>query len=211
VLAIRDSLSDIRRDNPGTSEATAAGHAIDRIDSWLDTVSGVNVPLREARANYRPARRAEDLTQAMYNARFSQGANVGSVLRDEVKKILLNDKLPKTAQERARMEEIVEGGGIPRALARLTGHHAYLAVWLLAHGHPVGALESLMPGLMGRGLDARRTRQAIEDLRDDILRSSPAGGGAMPARLPKWTPGTGTATTVRAIDDALRQNDDALR
>ena len=211
VIAIRDSLQDIRRDHPGTSEALAASHAIDRVDAYLDTVSGVNVPLRTARANYRPARRAEDLENAIYEAGLSQGTNLGTAMRNGVKKILLNDKLPKTPQERQRMQEIVEGGGIPRALATLTGHHAYLAVWLLAHGHPIGALESIIPGLMGRSLDARRTRRAIVDLRDDILRSSPAGGGAMPTRLPQWTPGTGPASAARAIDDALRQTDDPLQ
>lgn len=205
LMNARARLSNIRRDNPGKSEALAAGRAIEMIDAHLMTVPQVRTPLLDANANYRSAQRANDMDEAIRDA-LDKGGNVGDALRNGLRKVLRNDKLPKTAEEIARMEDIVRGGGIPRQLATLTGHHAYLAIWLLAHGHPVGALESIIPGLAGRGLDARRTRRAIEDLRDDILRSSPAGGGAMPNRLPQWTPGTGAASTVRAIDDALRQD-----
>lgn len=215
VINARERLNNIARDNAGTSEEVAARRAMELIDNYLDTVSGVNVPLRQARGNYRAAERASDLNRAVDEAARDAQARGGSVagnLRSNLNRIIDDDTLPKTPQEEAAMRAIVGGGGIPQELAKLGPNHWLWGLWAALHGNLLHGAALIAPGSIGRWMDNRNTRRAVEELRNDILRRAPSGGGPAPPLPPQWPQGTLPAAVVRA-NDALSQMppDDALR
>ena len=68
------------------------------------------------------------------------------------------------------------------------------------------------PGSIGRWRDNVNTRRAVEELRDNILRSAPAGGGPALPLPPRYPVGTEGAAVVRSLDAlSQQQSDDALR
>lgn len=195
ILGVRQTLSNIRMNNPGTSDALAASRAIERIDAYLDNIPGLNDVTKGARGNWRAAAHAEELNNAIDRATRQAEARRGNVadnMRAEINRLIEDRGVPRTPQEEAELRRIVGSGGILQEMARFRHTYSPVAIAgavgsaLAGHLLPAAGLAgSALAAGLPRRIDTARTRRSIEALRDQILRNAPAGGGPTPP-LPRW-------------------------
>lgn len=195
ILGVRQTLSNIRMNNPGTSDALAASRAIERIDAYLDNIPGLNDVTKGARGNWRAAAHAEELNNAIDRATRQAEARRGNVadnMRAEINRLIEDKGVPRTPQEEVEMRRIVGSGGILQEMARFRHTYSPVAIAgavgsaLAGHLLPAAGLAgSALAAGLPRRIDTARTRRGIEALRDQILRNAPAGGGPAPP-LPAW-------------------------
>lgn len=223
VYAVRTSLNNVIKDHPGTSDAAAASMLIDHLDDYLSNVPEFSKTAKEARGNYRAGKSVERVDEALERGRLNaatsgSGANLVNNLRQSVKRIYLNKKIPKTPEEAALMKGIAEGttaGNLARLFSKLGPSHP-LSGWGSAiaadlKGRSGAGAASMALGALAQHIAERSTSRQIGKLRDSILRNSPLGQQmAKNASLPKVVrpPLVGAITIPSA--DALKSPSDPL-
>lgn len=200
ILSVRDTLNKIARTVP--DEKAAASAAIEHIDNYLDNIPGINTRARQARGDYRAAARVKDLDSMMINAVNDAKATGGSVpkaIRVELNRMLQDDSIPKSPEERQAMTDMLDGG-LPQSMAGLGERHAFWwTLWALLNNHPIHAAISLMPRIMGGGVDRANLTRQVQDLRSDILRRAPSGSGVPREAVPNLLQ-SAAPQAVRAYD-----------
>lgn len=230
VYAARTSLNHVLTDKAlHPSDAKAAQIAIEHLDDYLSNVPGFAETAQKARGNYRAAKQSERVTEAQdrgqLNAATSgSGANLDNAMRQRIKALLVNKKIPKTPEEEALMREVAQGGkltNIARLLSKLGPKHP-ITGWGSALAADVGggsgaATATLALGALAQYIAERGTGGAIRRLDEAIRRNSPLGGGSpstQPGRVitPPARGATLAAPMVDALNppDALSQPGDAL-
>lgn len=173
IEAARQSLNHIRRDNPGTTEATAAARVIASIDSYLENdgpqnavagpAASVAAIAKDARGNYAAASRSDKLTgrvdqpgdtagiadaAALRAGASNSGFNGDNAIRSRVVSLLLNKKqlAGYSADEIAALRQVAEGTAtrnVVRWVGNFLGGGGGLGAALLSGG---GAAVGAMQG-----------------------------------------------------------------
>jgi hypothetical protein len=234
VYAARTSLNNAIRDNPGKSEAAAAEAAMQHLDSYLSNVPGFAETAARARGNFRAASQSARIGAASERGELNAGTaytggNLDNALRQRIKALYLNDKVPKTPEEAELMKAIAMGspvGNVARLFSRLGPKHP-LTGWGSAIAADFGggsglATLSLGIGALAQRISERTTTGKIQQLDELIRRNSPLGQQPAPGRVPitsgslAFPPGrvvrppVAAAAVVPAVGSALAQPDDAL-
>lgn len=224
VYAARSSLNHVLTDKSlHPSDAAAATIAIEHLDDYLSNIPGFAETAQKARGNYRAAKQSERVTEAQERGQLNaatsgSGANLDNTMRQRIKALLINKKIPKTPEEEALMNEVARGGkltNIARLLSKLGPKHP-ITGWGSALAADVGggsgaATATLAIGALAQYIAERGTGGAISRLDEAIRRNSPLGGGP-PAMRPgrvMTPPAGGAALAVPAVD-ALAPSQDSL-
>ena len=190
VYSARTALNHIIGDLPGTSEAKAARLALERLDEYLSNVPGFAETAKRARGDYRAAKQSERVTGAQERGELNagtsgSGANKDNALRQRIKALYLDKKVPKSPEEAALMKEIAMGTpriNIARLFSKLgpkhplTGWGSALAADL-SHGSGL-ATATLAVGALAQHIAERGTAGKVERLDEMARRNSPLGRAA---------------------------------
>jgi len=228
IYAVRTALRKVAQNNRGNSEGKAAGLAMDMIDDYLEKLPDYD-EMKTARAVWRAARSSERYTEALRTGEqradvSGSGANTANTLRQEIKKIRNNRKIPREPIENELMDEITHGTDVAnwaRTLSKLGPRHP-LSGWgttlaAVASGHADAGLATMFLGHVLQYVSEQSTRGGIEELEQTVRRRAPpsvARYGPPPERPgPFPTARTGSAAALRGATEALRPGpeDDALQ
>lgn len=199
-LATASSLDRLaaRRAAEGTMP-TAAGL---RAASPLATGRIKASQLKDVRADEAAAALSEHLDSAVRRAQQGRG-NTAANLRAELNRIIDDTSIVRTPEQDAAMRKIASSGHLLEGMSRLAGYrHSPLAVLSLLTGHPAAAAGFMATEALRHipaAVDRRRAVGATEQLREDVLRTAPSGGGRAPPLPPRLAPEQIPAAVVRGL------------
>lgn len=193
-------------------ERAAANLAKRRIDDYLENIppnhvvsgdpSQVSQIFREARGNYAPAMRVQQIERAIEKAERAaassgSGANINNAVRQHLKALRNNEKEMRgwSSDEKEMLDRIIKGGPISNA-ARSIGKFAPTGVVssmptiaaFLGGGNPA-ALGVAGTGIAGKAIGDHMTQKGVGELTRMLRsRSDLNPGGALPLpQLPEIT------------------------
>lgn len=196
IESIRKSLGQTARergpDFKPTSDAAAASAAVKHIDNWLDNLKQPNLLsgdisraspiLREARADYAAASRAEDLQKKVGNAALQAGSsysggNINNATRQALRPLAKNDFAKAggySDAEKAQLSKAIMGniaGNTARAAGKLAPDSGWKAIEHIAAAVGTGgasipaSLATLVAKLGGDYATSRNVKKLDEMLR----------------------------------------------
>jgi len=217
LFSIEKELSEIQRLDSSARVREAARMARRDITGYLRQ----NYPqfaeyMRAGDANWRAASMARDVAQAaergeMAAAASGRGANIDNALRQRIRALYDNQKIPKTQEELRLMRDIIGADNSPvstrqlaRTFSRTSGPARFLgrgALAAIAAGHSphllVGAIQMLAEGVANRA-----TRGRVQNLEELVRRTAPAAG---PRNIPPRTvPGQRAAGAARGAYEGTK-------
>lgn len=187
-------------------EKAAANLAKKRIDDYLENIpaghvvsgdpSQVSQIFREARGNYAPLMRSEQVTEAVEEAQRAaassgSGANIDNATRQHLKALRNNEKEMRgwSRDEKSMLDRIIQGGPIANTARKIgkfapTGVVSSLpTIGAFLGGGNLAALGVAGTGIVGKGIGDHLTKMGVRDL-DRMLRSRSALNPSGPMSLP---------------------------
>jgi hypothetical protein len=209
-------------------DAEAARLLRSEILDWLDTnVQGVKPQIKEALGNWSMHKKIEEMQRVIEVGRdraavSGTGANVQNTLRQELRKVLNNDKRLRgyPPEVIAQMEQAVSGS-IMQNIARFGGrfaptglHSSAFTLALALHSAPM-AVAGAATGYASKKLGDFLTHRQIEDIIVALEEHAPANAGATARRQNimgrvSGLPAQGAARGAVAAEQSQQDRDSAL-
>jgi len=198
IQAVRQQLRDVAGNFNNPVDQKWAVEALGKIDDWLSKLSPQDLlagdikkampRLEDARGDWWAAKSLEALSDKLYAADLRAGSahsgtNLGNIVRQNVRSILLNKKLASryTDEERQMLERIVEGTApenMMRWISKLLPRHGVMGA--LLHGTMVGTLgpagiAGAAVGEVAGSLEQVLANKLVRDVQRSIVERSPSG------------------------------------